>query len=101
MRLVSGFAIARVAIARLLRIRMIPPEGRTRQKWQRKSLGFSSHVRVLHSVTIRAFTNRVAAMPLSPRVALKGRWMNRFLHRIVLGVLLVATLVLFWHLLGG
>jgi hypothetical protein len=43
----------------------------------------------------------MAAMPLSPRVALKGRWMNRFLHRIVLGVLLVATLVLFWHLLGG
>jgi len=27
--------------------------------------------------------------------------MNRILHRIVMGVLLVATLVLFWHLLGG
>jgi len=26
--------------------------------------------------------------------------MNRILHRIVMGVLLVATLALFWYLLG-
>ena len=30
----------------------------------------------------------------------KSHSMNRFLHRIVMGVLLVATLALFWYLLG-
>jgi hypothetical protein len=30
----------------------------------------------------------------------RGYFMNRFVHRIVMGALLVATLVLFWHLLG-
>jgi hypothetical protein len=37
-------------------------------------------------------------MPLSRQM---GCWMNRILHHIVMGVLLVAALVLFWHLLGG
>jgi hypothetical protein len=33
-------------------------------------------------------------------VVQKGHSMNRILHRIVMGVLLVATLALFWYLLG-
>ena len=50
---------------------------------------------------MRAFTNNMAATPLLPAWSRQmGCRMNRLLHRIVMGVLLVGALMLFWHLLG-
>jgi hypothetical protein len=46
-------------------------------------------------------TTSVTTRPVAAAAAVqRGQSMNRILHRIVMGVLLVATLALFWYLLG-